>query len=104
MIIGGSSGIGQEIAKILLTHGAFVTIVGRNLNKLQTAAADLQQLGSVQAWQADISDRQNTLQLMKQIASEPIDVHYLVNVAGVFLPQSFLDHAETDYARYLDLN
>ncbi|MBD2034494.1 SDR family oxidoreductase [Phormidium sp. FACHB-592] len=104
LIIGGSSGIGQEIAKTLLIHGASVTIVGRNFDKLQTAAADLQQLGHVQAWQSDISDRQATFQLVKRIAAELIDVHYLVNAAGVFLPQSFLDHAEADYDRYLDLN
>lgn len=104
LIIGGSSGIGQEIAKTLLTHGASVTTVGRNWDKLQTAAADLQPLGPVQVWQADIRDRQDTTQLVKRIAAELIDVHYLVNAAGVFLPQSFLDHAEADYDRYLDLN
>ncbi|MBW4527920.1 MAG: SDR family oxidoreductase [Phormidium tanganyikae FI6-MK23] len=104
LIIGGSSGIGQEIAKILLSHGASVTIVGRNLDKLQIAAADLQPLGNVQAWQSDISDRQDTTQLVKRIASNLIDVNYLVNAAGVFLPQSFLDHTEVDYDRYLDLN
>lgn len=104
LIIGGSSGIGQEIAKTLLTHGASVTLVGRNWNKLQTAAADLQPFGHAQAWQADISDRQATTQLVNRIASELINVNYLVNAAGVFLPQLFLDHAEADYDRYLDLN
>ncbi|MBD2258421.1 SDR family NAD(P)-dependent oxidoreductase [Pseudanabaena sp. FACHB-2040] len=30
LIIGGSSGIGQAVAEILLTEGATVTVVGRN--------------------------------------------------------------------------
>jgi NAD(P)-dependent dehydrogenase (short-subunit alcohol dehydrogenase family) len=104
LIIGGSSGIGREIAKMLLTHGASVTIVGRNANKLQSTVADLQSLGNVQAWQVDIRDRQSTLKLVERIASELTDIHYLVNAAGVFSPKSFLDHTDVDYDRYLEIN
>jgi NAD(P)-dependent dehydrogenase (short-subunit alcohol dehydrogenase family) len=104
LIVGGSSGIGREIAKMLLTHGASVTIVGRNADKLQSAVTDLGAVGHVQAWQSDLSDRQATLNLVKRIATELTDVDYLVNAAGVFAPKSFLDHAEADYDRYLDLN
>lgn len=104
LIIGGSSGIGQEVAKLLLTHGADVTIVGRSSNKLQAAAFDLRQIGNVQTWQADISDRQDVFRLVERIACESIDIHYLVNSAGVFLPKSFLDHSEADYDCYLNIN
>ncbi|MBE9182065.1 SDR family oxidoreductase [Oculatella sp. LEGE 06141] len=104
LIVGGSSGIGRAVAEILLTQGATVTIVGRTLEKLQTAASDLEQYGSIQIWQADISDRQATLRLVEQIASDLTNVQYLVNSAGVFLPKSFLDHSEADYDRYLNIN
>jgi NAD(P)-dependent dehydrogenase (short-subunit alcohol dehydrogenase family) len=104
LIVGGSSGIGQAIAKMLLINGAAVTIVGRNADKLQSTVTDLQQLGHVQAWQADLSDRHSTLKLVEKIASELTDLHYLVNAAGVFSPKSFLDHTAADYDRYLDLN
>ncbi|XGV99438.1 MAG: SDR family NAD(P)-dependent oxidoreductase [Leptolyngbya sp. BL-A-14] len=104
LIIGGSSGIGQAVAELLLTHDTTVTIVGRNFDKLQKAATHLKQFGGVQIWQADISDRHETSQLVKRIASELPSVHYLVNAAGVFLPQAFLDHTEADYDRYLNLN
>ena len=104
LIIGGSSGIGRAVAEILLTHGATVTIVGRNLEKLQATASDLEQHGSIQIWQADISDRQDTFRLIEQIASKLANVHYLVNAAGVFLPKSFLEHSEADYDRYLNVN
>ncbi len=104
LIIGGSSGIGRAVAEILLTQGAIVTIVGRNLAKLQATVSDLKQHGSIQIWQADISDRQDTFRLVEQIASKLINVQYLVNAAGVFLPKSFLEHAEADYDRYLNLN
>jgi NAD(P)-dependent dehydrogenase (short-subunit alcohol dehydrogenase family) len=104
LILGGSSGIGKAIAEILLTHGTTVTIVGRNSDKLQAVESSLKQLGNVQMWQADISDRQQTSQLVKRIASELSDVHYLINAAGVFLPKTFLEHSETDYDRYLNIN
>jgi NAD(P)-dependent dehydrogenase (short-subunit alcohol dehydrogenase family) len=104
LIVGGSSGIGQAIAKMLLINGASVTIVGRNADKLQSSVTNLQQFGHVQAWQSDISDRQATGRLVERIATDLTDIHYLVNAAGVFSPKSFLDYTDADYDRYLDLN
>jgi NAD(P)-dependent dehydrogenase (short-subunit alcohol dehydrogenase family) len=104
LVIGGSSGIGRAVAEILVTQGAIVTIVGRNLEKLQATATALKQHGSIQILQADISDRQGTLRLVEQIASKLMNVNYLVNAAGVFLPKPFLEHSEADYDRYLNLN
>jgi len=104
LIIGGSSGIGRAVAEILLAHGTTVTIVARNSEKLQAAGSDLEQFGNVQMWQADISDRHSTGQLVERIAAELPGVHYLINSAGVFLPKTFLDHSEADYDRYLNLN
>jgi len=104
LIIGGSSGIGQATAEILLKQGAAVTIVGRNSEKLQAAASALEPHGTIQRWQADISDRHDMHRLVELIATELPAVHYLVNAAGVFLPKSFLDHSAADYDRYLNLN
>ncbi|MBE9113455.1 SDR family oxidoreductase [Nodosilinea sp. LEGE 07298] len=104
LIIGGSSGIGQAVAETLLNYGASVTVVVRNFDKLQAALSHLKQFGKVQGWQADISDRQETLHLIERIANELPNVHYLVNSAGVFLPKTFLDHSEADCDRYLNIN
>ncbi len=104
LIIGGSSGIGRKVAEMLLKGGANVTIIGRNLDKLQATALELKQIGDVQGWQGDISDRQDTQQIIKRIASELPNIYYLVNSAGVFLPKLFLDHTETDYDHYLNIN
>lgn len=104
LIIGGSSGIGQTVAEILLHYGTSVTIVARNSDKLQAALSHLEQFGEVQGWQADINDRQETSRLVERIADELPSVHYLVNSAGVFLPKTFLEHSEADYDRYLNIN
>lgn len=104
LIIGGSSGIGRSVAEMLLHQGANVTIIGRNFDKLQATAAELKLIGDVQGWQGDISDRQDTQQIVKRIASELPNIYYLVNAAGVFLPKLFLNHTEADYDRYLNIN
>src|SRR5271168_789956 len=41
VIIGGSSGIGLETARLALTEGAFVTIAGRSEDRLRKAAKSL---------------------------------------------------------------
>jgi NAD(P)-dependent dehydrogenase (short-subunit alcohol dehydrogenase family) len=104
LIIGGSSGIGRAVAEILLQQGAIVTIVSRNLAKLQATATELDRHGTIQTWQADIGDRQDTSKLVDRIATELPNVRYLVNAAGVFQPKPFLEHSAADYDRYLNLN
>nr|WP_223807406.1 SDR family oxidoreductase [Pseudanabaena sp. UWO311] len=104
LVIGGNSGIGLEVAKILLNQGAIVTIVGRNVSKLEEASSFLSQFGDINTWSSDLSDRKQVNQLTERIADELPEVRYLVNSAGVFSPKSFLDHGGEDYDRYLDLN
>jgi NAD(P)-dependent dehydrogenase (short-subunit alcohol dehydrogenase family) len=104
LIIGGSSGIGRAVAECLLAQGAIVTIVGRNLEKLQATAADLERHGNIHIWQTDISDRQDNLRTIEYIASKLMNINYLVNAAGVFLPKPFLEHSIADYDRYHNLN
>ena len=97
LIIGGTSGIGFAVAQKLLKQGASVTIVGRNPNKVQP-------LENLQAWKADISDRDDAARLVKRIADELPDVQLLVNSAGIFLPKPFVEQTESDYDSYLDIN
>ena len=104
LIIGGSSGIGRKVAEMLLKGGANVTIIGRKLDKLQATVSELKLIGDVQGWQGNISDRQDTFQLVERIKLELPNIYYLVNSAGVFLPKLFIDHTEADYDHYLNIN
>lgn len=104
LVIGGGSGIGLETAKLLLMNGAKVTIVGRSRQKLDTAVADLQSLGEISAWQSDLTNRDDVINLVRRIADELPKLDLLVNSAGIFLPKSFLEQTETDYDSYLEIN
>jgi NAD(P)-dependent dehydrogenase (short-subunit alcohol dehydrogenase family) len=104
LIIGGNSGIGKETAKLLLAEGAKVTIVGRSQSKLEEAVSELEKTGEILAWQSDLSDREQVASLVRRIGEELPKLDFLVNSAGVFLPKSFLEHTESDYDAYLEIN
>ncbi len=104
LVIGGNSGIGKETAKILLTDGASVTVVGRSQQKLDATVMELGILGNIKAWQSDVADRETCRELVRRIADELADVDLLVNSAGVFSPKPFLEHSETDYDSYAEIS
>ena len=54
VVVGGSSGIGLETARLALTAGTSVTIAGRSEDRLRRAAADLG--GAVRSVVADVTD------------------------------------------------
>ena len=102
LIIGASSGIGYETAKQLLENGLSVTIVANQQLKLNQAVKQLEKLGHVQSLQANLYQETDLIKI-KQLINEN-KFNYLVNAAGTFSPQPFLDHIRSDYDKYLDLN
>lgn len=100
MIIGGSSGIGKEVARSCLKQGAEVIIVGRNNTKLAQSAQELQSLGRIETYCCDIS----RLDQLKNFLDNIPEINYLVNSAGIFSPKPFLEHSFQDFAEYHDIN
>jgi NAD(P)-dependent dehydrogenase (short-subunit alcohol dehydrogenase family) len=100
IIVGGSSGIGKEVAKLLLQKGGKVMIVGRNKNKLTECETDLKSMGAVSCIECDITNQD---QLIKFIGNIP-ETDYLINCAGIFFPKAFVEHSFTDFDSYQDLN
>lgn len=100
LIVGGSSGIGKQVAKKMLKAGSEVTIIGRNENKLKECQKDLAQFGKIDSLHLDITHFDKLANIIPTLPS----VDYLINCAGVFKPKSFLDHSSQDYADYHDLN
>ena len=101
LIIGGSSGIGKATAENLLNEGVEVHVVGTNNNKLEAFKAEAN--SNLFTHQVNITNKQEVADLKETIASFD-NLDYLVNASGIFGPKAFLDHTETDYDSYLDLN
>ncbi len=104
LIIGGSSGIGLETAKILASHKVEVVIVGNNETKLRKALEELKSIGNASAIQANLYLKEDIDSLVDYINNSSTKISYLVNAAGYFSPKSFLEHTQEDYGIYSGLN
>ena len=68
LIVGGSSGIGKTVGRILLERGAdAVLIVGTNEQKLRAAEIELGSFGKVITSQANIADSGQLDRLLAEI-------------------------------------
>jgi NAD(P)-dependent dehydrogenase (short-subunit alcohol dehydrogenase family) len=104
LIIGGSTGIGKATACALLRRGIDVTLVGRDVVKLDAAVDELRSLGDVNSRSVDLYDKDAVSVLSHEIRLQGEGIRYLVNAAGTFNPRPFLEHTERDYDAYLALN
>jgi NAD(P)-dependent dehydrogenase (short-subunit alcohol dehydrogenase family) len=96
--------MGKMTAQLILQGGGRVTLVARDRARLTEACAELSELGDVATHACDITLPAARRALIARIEAEWADVSLLVNAAGVFLPKPFLEHVESDYDLYHDLN
>ncbi|KPL96709.1 SDR family NAD(P)-dependent oxidoreductase [Vibrio splendidus] len=104
VIIGGTSGMGFETAKQLVAQNIHVLAVGNNPTKLDKAVSELQSLGHASGWQANLYDDASVSRLIEHLESLDEGIGYLVNAAGYFNPKAFIEHQESDYEQYMQLN
>ncbi|ELP1307749.1 SDR family NAD(P)-dependent oxidoreductase [Pseudomonas aeruginosa] len=104
LVVGGTSGMGLEIARMVLAQGGSAVIVGNRPEKTEKARQELSALGSVTALTADLISEEGLGKLLKNIGNEHSDIDLLVNAAGVFFPKPFLEHQDADYDQYMNLN
>ncbi|MDE8602633.1 SDR family NAD(P)-dependent oxidoreductase [Marinomonas sp. RSW2] len=103
-VIGGTSGIGMETAKLLLESGIDVCITGRNSTHIELAKKELENFGNLEIYKADLYLIDDVKALAEKIECESRHVKYLVNAAGCFTPKSFLDHTLEDFDTYHNIN
>ena len=87
VITGASSGIGQELARVLAGRGCKVGLVARRQQKLAALAEVIARAGGTAAFAvADVADRGQTNSAIRELAGKlgPVDV--LVANAGVGMP------------------
>ncbi|MEX3937802.1 SDR family NAD(P)-dependent oxidoreductase [Paraburkholderia phymatum] len=104
LVVGGTSGMGLETARMVLAEGGSAVIVGHRADKAEEARKELAALGEVTALTADLSSNDGLAALLKTIDEQHADIDLLVNAAGIFFPKSFLEHQDADYDQYMKLN
>lgn len=104
LVIGGSSGIGLETARLILQGGGNAVIAGQRKDKTEAARALLSQIGAVEAISLNLTEPAELVELLNAIDAQYKDIDLLVNSAGLFLPKAFLEHTEADYDQFLALN
>lgn len=103
IVTGGSSGIGKEVAKRLVSHGASVIISGRNESRLYSAASEIStEPSQVRFFAGDISKPATAIALATLAEKEFGGLDILINNAGVFKPKPFVDLSEEEYDWFLD--
>jgi NAD(P)-dependent dehydrogenase (short-subunit alcohol dehydrogenase family) len=104
VVIGGSSGIGRQVAADVAASGGSAVIVGHHPDKVEQTVAELSATGTAWGIAADLRDPAELEKVQAQLAGEHADATLLVNAAGVFKPLPFLEHTAADYDSYLELN
>lgn len=105
VITGGTSGIGLASAKLFLEQGYRVALIGRTLEKGQTALADLKAASELAVFvQGDIAQVSECKGMVKQIINQFGQIDVLVNSAGVYVEKAIVDMEEADYTHIMDVN
>ena len=103
LITGGGSGIGLSFAKTVTEAGAQVILVGRNEEKLKTAAASLKNASYIVA---DVSDEADVTNLVDTVKNQHGGIDILINNAGVsyYIPPTFTKDYDAKAKQEMDIN
>jgi NAD(P)-dependent dehydrogenase (short-subunit alcohol dehydrogenase family) len=95
IVVGGSAGMGREVAIDVLDHGGSAVIVGRSKPRVDDTVAELTSRGG-EAWgiAADLTDRAAVADVQRALSEHHNDATLLVNPAGFFIPKAFLEYAQ----------
>src|SRR5687767_12819318 len=105
LITGGGSGIGLETAKLLLEKESYrLVLVGRNRDKLESAASALGGSEKVGIFACDLRDAQQIKKTVEKIAWTYKGIHGLVNNAGIYPLGGLLDTTESSWDEALSVN
>jgi NAD(P)-dependent dehydrogenase (short-subunit alcohol dehydrogenase family) len=105
VVIGGSSGIGQVLARGLAEAGADVVPTARRIDQVKAVAEEIESLGQKSLRvTCDVTDRES-LERVLQITTQAFGkVDILVNSAGFNQRTPTLQLSEADWSKLLDTN
>src|SRR5688572_13926479 len=105
VVLGGTSGIGQAIARGYAKAGATVVASSRGLDKVEAEAAEIEKLGSRTLRQtSDVQDRKSLEKLCREMVAAFGRVDILVVTSGTLQKSPTVDLSEEDWTRVIDAN
>lgn len=104
VVTGGGSGIGAAVARELLQRGARVTLMGRDLARLQAQREQLAALGPVAEQRCDVGDEASVQAAFVAAAADAGPVDILVNNAGQAQTAPFVKTSLAQWQQMLQVN
>jgi gluconate 5-dehydrogenase len=105
IVIGGSGGIGGDIAEGFAREGAKVCIIGRRQEKIDAELAVLKKLGAeATGIAADMRGAKACAEAIEKAANALSGLDILVNSQGITVIKPAAELSEDDYNRVIDTN
>jgi len=102
IVTGGGAGLGLAISRKLVQEGIHVIMVGRNEEKLKSAAYEFGSLSSYRAF--DLQNLKEIPALIEEIYTEFGQIDILVNNAGINMKKPFIEVTDEDFASVIQTN
>ena len=105
LITGGSSGLGLALAKIIHSQGGIITLIARNMEKLENAKQSIDPDSSrISIYSCDVTNDRAVSRVVSRIERESGPIDSLVCCAGASLPGLVADSPLRDFEQQLELN
>ena len=94
IVTGGSSGIGKAVAKLIAADGSNVSIIARNLEKLNSAQQEIAEFAinpeqKILSFVADVAENEQVVKAINQAIASSGTPDLLITSAGIAIPDHF---------------
>jgi len=105
LITGAATGIGEAVARLFASQGAQTCLFDRDLAGCQAVTGSIVAAGgSAQAFGGDLRQRADVSRWVEKAASDFGRIDVLINNAGVYPRQSFLEMTEAQWDEMQEIN
>ena len=105
LITGGTSGIGEAIAKLFASEGAIVIIVGRDLERGEEVVKSIRNSeGNAHFLQCDVSSGVSVKELRRRFSESFNKLDILINNAGILITDALEDITEEEWDKTFATN
>jgi NAD(P)-dependent dehydrogenase (short-subunit alcohol dehydrogenase family) len=105
VVLGGTSGIGQAIARGYAAAGATTIVSSRDAAKVNAMADEIEKLGSkTLRLTSDVQNRESLESLCNEVVLAFGQVDILMVTSGTLMKAPTIDYPEADWTRIIDIN